>query len=244
MVPHSRSQSHSLSHAHARFRPEALERRTLMAAAPSVEAVYVADTEWAVAFRTFLEDTRDGSAQFGFEAGTGGGTKAILPWIHLDQVSIQFSEDVIVQQDDLDITGASGAAYAVSDFDYDPATFTATWTLAAPIEADVLTLRLDGTSAAGVTDAEGNLLRGNQGGKGGGDFVQELSVLPGDNDRSGDVSLADAERAGDRFFSSVFDIRADNALPKYTIFYDLDGSGFILAEDRGAVVQRIGSTLP
>jgi hypothetical protein len=243
MTPHARKDSRSHAHSDGRYRPEALERRVLFAAAPTVEAVYVADTQWAVAFLTYLEDTRDGSAQFGFQAGQGGGTKAILPWIGLNQVSVQFSENVIVQQDDLDITGVSGT-YAVSNFVYDPATFTATWTLAAPIGADVVTLSLDGTSAGAITDVDGNLLRGNQGGKGGSDFVQVLSVLPGDNDRSGDVSLADAERAGDRFFSSVFDLRADNALPKYTIFYDLDGSGFILARDRAEVVQRIGSTLP
>jgi hypothetical protein len=247
MIPHARDDFRRpvSRRPHMAFRPELLERRLLMAGdnqAPSVEAVYVNDPAWAAAFRAYLQDGNDGSAQFGYEVGKGGGPRAILPWINLAQVSMQFSEGVIVQQDDLEIGSAAGVDYAVAGFRYDPATFTATWTLSGPIEADVVTLTLDGSSPTGVTDAAGNRLRGR--GPAGTDFVQQLLVLPGDTDRSGEVLVGDADGVRDRFFSSVADNRADQGRPKYSIFYDVDGSGIILARDFSEVLRRVGTRLP
>lgn len=247
MIPHTRNDfRRPVSRTpHTALRPESLERRLLMAGdnkAPSVDAVYVNDPAWAAAFRAYLEDGNDGSAQFGYEVGKGGGPRAILPWIHLAQVSMQFSEDVVVQQDDLEIASAAGADYAVANFNYDPSTFTATWTLSGPIEADVVTLSLDGSSATGVTDRAGNRLKGR--GAAGSDFVQQLLVLPGDTDRSGEVLVGDADGVRDRFFSSVSDSRVDGGFPKYSIFYDVDGSGIILARDFSEVRRRVGTSLP
>ena len=251
MTPHARKDSRrTLSPRPTPLcRPEALEQRVLMAAdkAPTVEAVFVNGTDWSPAFRAYLEAGRDGSSQFGYELGAGGGgSNAILPWVNLNQVSVQFSEDVVVQQDDLEIDSLAGADYTVTAFAYDPSTFTATWTLSEPLDADVLTLRLDATGADAITDQTGNPLRGNGGGPSAGDVEVELAVLPGDTDRSGEVLQNDYLDVSARFFSSVNDERAatGSQFRKYTIFHDVDGSGIILAEDNAAVRQRVGTSLP
>lgn len=57
---------------------------------------------------------------------------------------IEFSEDVLLAEEDLVVTGLNVAAYTLVGFDYDPV---ATWALNAPIDADDLTLDLsDGVS--------------------------------------------------------------------------------------------------
>ena len=67
-----------------------------------------------------------------------------LPWTGIDRVRIEFSEDVLVAEEDLVVTGLNVAAYPLVGFDYDPV---ATWALNAPIDADDLTLDLsDGVS--------------------------------------------------------------------------------------------------
>ena len=238
--------------------PEPLERRRLLAAdaavepaadnnAPEVEAVYVNGTQWTTAFREYLEDERLGSGLYGFDAGgSGRGEEGgdILPWINLDQVSVQFSEDVVVQQDDLEIISLVERDYNVVDFDYDDETFTATWTLDGPIAADVIELRLDGTSATGVTDTAGNPLRGNEsggGGQRGRDHVQELSVLPGDVNRSGFVNAVDYTETLKRFFTST---TGGNAREEYSPFYDVDGNGVVNAVDFSEVKKRWFTGLP
>lgn len=250
-----------------------LECRRLMSAAaiypdpvdndpPEVDAVFVNGTQWSPAFRSYLADNRDGSTRFGFEtnssrSGEGGGeyddrSSRILPWINLDQVSIRFDENVQVQQDDLEITGVRTRAYDVAAFAYDAEAFVATWTLDEALPADLVTLRLDGTSATGVTDLAGNPLNGNDrrgddGNDGGGvphgrDYVQVLAVLPGDVNRSGAVLANDFSEVKRKFFSSTANEGEGRA--RYTIFHDVDGSGAILANDFSEVKKRFFSRLP
>jgi len=236
---------------------------------PTVDAVFVNGTDWSQSFRDYLQAKKLGSAQFGFETdqvnasanGAGTGTNdlkhAILPWINLNQISIRFSEDVSVQQDDLTITSATGQTYNVTDFRYDPQTFTATWTLDRSIGADVVGLRLDGTSPTGVTDTAGNPLKGNVNNNGGGDtgdtggaggasqardYVDLLPVLPGDVNRSGTVLANDFSLVKSKFFSSTAE--PDEYQSRYSPFADVDGSGSILANDYSAVKSRFFTRLP
>jgi len=236
---------------------------------PTVDAVFVNGTDWSQSFRDYLQAKKLGSAQFGFETdpvnasanGAGPGTNdlkhAILPWINLNQISIRFSEDVSVQQNDLTISSAAGQTYNVTDFRYDPATFTATWTLDRSIGADVVGLRLDGTSPTGVTDAAGNPLKGNvndngstdSGDPGGAtgvpqarDYVDLLPVLPGDVNRSGTVLANDFSLVKSKFFSSTAE--PDEYQSRYSPFADVDGSGSILANDYSAVKSRFFTRLP
>ena len=63
-----------------------------------------------------------------------------------------------VTESDLTLVGVNTPQYAFSGFSYNPATFTATWTLATPLKADKLLLDLNGHNASGVTDQAGDLL--------------------------------------------------------------------------------------
>jgi hypothetical protein len=137
-----------------------------------------------------------------------------------------------VDQGDLAIASAAGTPYNVTAFNYDEATFTATWTLDQPIDADVLTLSL-----AGITDNTGNTLRG-------GVFATEIAILPGDGNRDGIVDRADSDEAFERSFSRASDTRVGPGFPKYSIFFDVNGSADIGALDVAAIRQRMGTTLP
>ena len=240
MTPHARKESRRTTSLFARPRvaSEALERRMLMAAdkAPTVEGLFVSGTEWSPAFLAYLESTHNGSTAAGFEAAGKGGPNAILPWVNLNELSVQFSEDVDVEQGDLAIASAAGTTYNVTGFSYDEATFTATWTLDQPIDADILTVSL-----AGVTDSTGNALLGDNKT---GVFATEISILPGDGNRDGIVDGADADEAFERSFSRADDTRIGPGFPKYSIFFDVDGSADIGGADVGAIRQRLGTTLP
>ena len=90
--------------------------------APTVTGVVLGGTGWA-------DSLAGGSA-----IPTGSGEQLLpLPWTGIDRLSVTFSEDVLVEQNDLALYGVNVAQYDVGagTFAYDSATFTATWTLAA-----------------------------------------------------------------------------------------------------------------
>src|SRR5687767_8252515 len=101
--------------------PEPLENRRLISVAtpgaapdnapPRVEALFLTGSTWCPTFRAELEDEGQGSGQCGVETegrdaeSTEGFRGSVVSWLNVNQISIQFSEDVQVQQDDLVITG-------------------------------------------------------------------------------------------------------------------------------------------
>jgi hypothetical protein len=143
-----------------------------------------------------------------FVMPTGGGEQfRSVPFASIQEISIRFSEDVHVNQNDLAITGMR-PSYDVSSFSYNATTFTATWTLANPLLADHLTLALSADGPDPVRDAVGNHLDGewtnplsaddpsgsvfpSGNGQPGGDFVFTINILPGDSNRDGAVSGLD-----------------------------------------------------
>ncbi|MGB7159382.1 MAG: S8 family serine peptidase, partial [Tepidisphaeraceae bacterium] len=223
--------------------------------APTVTGVFVAGTAWNANFLNFLATSGVGDATYGFRIDPSDQTNE-LPWTNLNKLSVRFSEDVVVSEDDLAVIGVNVASYgfAAATFSYDPVTFTATWTLAAPVAADKLLLDLDAAAASGVTDAAGNALDGewtnpiapavsadtypSGDGTPGGDFRFRLNVLPGDVNRSGGAVVG----------SDVTLTRnAQNFTPGtglYTIFKDVNGTGSILGSDVTLVRNRQGFTLP
>jgi hypothetical protein len=198
-------------------------------AAPRVIGAWVAGTAWRPAFRDHLQSTGAGDAALGFALSLDGATGP-LPWANLDQLSLRFDEDARVGLASLPIPGINVAAYTVSGFSYDPATFTATWTLATPLRADRLTL----APAAGLTDAAGNALP---------PFALPLDVLPGGADRGGSVTAADLLDVRRRVGRSTASPGAGTA-GQYNPFYDLDGSGAIGAVDLMLVRRNLGKRLP
>jgi hypothetical protein len=225
---------------------------------PSVTQVFVSSTVWQPAFYDFLDASGLGESnlQTGYRILATEQTDE-LPWVNLNRLSIRFSEDVVVAQDDLVVHGVNVASYGIAGFGYDAATFTATWTLTtAGVANDKLLLELDADTGTGVMDAAGNRLDGewtnpvapavsgdtfpSGDGAAGGDFLFRLNVLPGDVNRSGGSVLG----------SDVTLVRnAQNSTPGgagslYTIFKDVNGSGSILGSDVTLVRNRQGLSLP
>lgn len=229
---------------------ESLEGRRLLA---SVSDVFVSGTAWTQPFRDFIASSGQGDATYGYRL-----TDALhadeLPWINLNQVSVRFSEGVDVAPGALRVFGVRTPRHA-GGFTYDPATLTATWTLAAGVfAADKLLIELDDER---IIDAGGNPLDGewtnpqettlvtaggadvfpSGDGTPGGDFLFRVNVLPGDVNRDGAIVGND-----------VTSVRENQGFVPggsgYTIFRDVTGDAAILGNDVTAVRGRQGITLP
>jgi len=170
---------------------------------------------------------------------------ATLPWTNIDQVRIRFDQDVVVQESQLSLRGVnvSAPSLAVDGFSYDPATFTATWTLAAPLPADKVQLALsdqvfgqfgeplDGEWSNGAD----SFPSGN--GVAGGPFIFRLNSLPADGDRSGKVDTKDGIGVRQKL-SPVPSAIA------YSPFFDFNGDSRIDATDGAAVQANLFKSLP
>jgi hypothetical protein len=163
------------------------------------------------------------------------GSPHTVPWMDWQSIQIGFSENVVVRATDLQVTGVAVAQYPLSNFSYDSALHTATWTLVTVPAQDELTLTLSDV----VTDAAHNRLDGEAGnpllpsgdGQPGGNFSVSLRVAPGDfhHDNALDARDIDAVAAA---------MRNDDPLA------DLDGDGQSTTGDILALVRDImGSTI-
>jgi hypothetical protein len=253
---------------------EVLERRVHLSAVvqqegpPAVQQVYLSGSQWTSAFRQYLRDQGMGSAAYGYAIPGGAGQSEILPWVNLDQVSVTFTADVVVDAGDLRVGGFNVADYALDStaFAYDTATHTATWRLAAQqaFGNDPITLALDADDPGGVqapTSGEfgGEFLDGewlnpaedapdgqaypSGDGSAGGDFRFAFNVLPGDTSRNGTVLADDFAAVKKRFFKNTTSA-ATGTDADYSAFHDVDGSGTILANDFSEVKRRFFNRLP
>jgi len=191
---------------------------------PVVVQVFVDGTNWRQSFRDFLGSQQLGSARLGFP--TLGDTEeqaAVIPWSNVDRVSVQFDQDVPVRAEDLAVAGAvSGLAYGQRQggFTYDPATYTATWTLDKPL-ANFPALRPTG-------DRVTLTLNG-----GGLEFENVLQVVPGDVNRNGNVGPTDFGVVRSGVGRNAGDV---GATPReYTIYKDVNGDGAVSPADLGVV---------
>ena len=210
---------------------------------PTVTKVLVGSTIWDQTFSDHLADIGLGN-DLGYAIPTSGDQLDTLTWTDLDQVSLVFSEDVNVQQSDLQLAGVNVTSYDLSGgFNYDSASRTATWTLASGIGPDKLLIALDDT----VTDLQGNALDGewvdgsgaasSGDGAAGGDFLFRLNVLPGDIDHSTIVLGND--------ITAVRNAQLDVAgFGGFRLQRDIDGSGVVLGNDIIAVRNRQLTFLP
>jgi hypothetical protein len=163
--------------------------------------------------------------------GTGGvtiplgGTTSVLPWTTgVNQVSIRFDEDVDVTPGNLVVSGINVPSYAVASVAYDIDTFTATWTLAQPIQSDRVTINF-----AGVKDLVGNSLSGVS--------TATVRALAGDGDRDGDVDQADFTASRIAQFSAI-------GGPGYNVFLDTDTNSAINVLDWQNVLVHMGTSVP
>jgi hypothetical protein len=157
-----------------------------------------------------------------------------LPWVNIDSVSVVFSQDVVVDADDLRLNGVNVPAYEIVSFFYDAGTHTATWGVHSPqLGADRLTVSLDGDDAGDGSDNDGVHALGGVYLEGG-DYSLALDVLPGDFDGDGVVSIQDS-------------VGVRNHMPAYGTYLllaDLNGDGVVNTTDVNAPRARLGSTLP
>jgi hypothetical protein len=166
-----------------------------------VTNVVVDSTAWSPTYLSSLAASPLGNgAGYVIPVGSAAQLQA-LPWDNLNQIQITFSGPVNVQESSLMVTGLNVAQYAFSGFSYNALTYTATWTLAAPIGRDKVLLDLQSSGSAGVTDPAGKPLDGewtngassfpSGDGAAGGDFNFAFNVLPGDTNQDGIVNGLD-----------------------------------------------------
>ncbi len=166
----------------------------------SVAAVLVDGTAWSASYLSGMQSAGLGNGQ-GYVLPAGSSQAQDLPWGNLNQIRIAFNENVNVQESGLSVTGVAVPQYAFSGFAYDPATFTAVWTLSNPIGNDRVQLHLSATGPNAVTNQAGDPLDGewtdqvsnfpSGNGTVGGDFNFGFNVLPGDMNQDGIVNSQD-----------------------------------------------------
>lgn len=191
---------------------------------PFVYSTALSSTRWSSAFAENLAEHFMGTGGYNVSAGE------TLPWQNLDRITMRFTEPVAVTQGDLRLWGVNVADYpqtaGVQSFSYDPLSFTATWTLSAPIAADQLRV--------GLSDAVRDVWGNRVGGTG---YSMLFNVLPGAIPGTGST-VGDAIAAMmSRQFASVGQAR-------YSPYYDLDGSGTINFVDAIALRNALGTQLP
>jgi hypothetical protein len=213
------------------------------AAAPRVTAVFADSSAWTSPFRAHLQDTGFGGV-LGFLLPGGLDQFKSLPFNNVNRIVVQFSKHVSVQQADLSVRGVGVANYATSAFSYDPATFTATWTLAQMVGRDKLRLDLDADAATGgVTDgtrlldgewADGGDAFPSGDGTAGGDFRLRLNVAPGDADGTATVNVTDLGLLSTNF----------NRSPRSPRQGDFNGDARVDVTDLGVLATNFNRSLP
>jgi hypothetical protein len=211
-----------------------------------VTAVNLGSTEWNSAFVSYIESQGLGAGGYAIPAGSSNQLKT-LPWTGLNQIRITFNQDVHVVAEDLSVSGVNVTAYAFNDFNYDPNTYTATWTLATPLAKDKIMLDLDSDGKDPVHNSAGQALDGewtdgtstfpSGDGNPGGDFKFSINVLPGDVDGNGVVNNIDTTAIRVRSGKNAGDTG-------YGIRYDINGSGSITMDDYSLADARMANHLP
>ncbi len=169
-----------------------------------------------------------------------------LPWRNIDQILIQFDEDVGASFDisDVAIVGVQVPNYSgLISVEYDRIRFIASLKIASPFGVDKLQVVISDT----VTDADGNRLDGewvNNGsqqrsgdGNPGGIFSYRINVLPGDISGDGVV-------LGNDITLSVLARNKSVVNPDFNPLTDLDGSGTSTQQELEFVVSQRSKSLP
>lgn len=212
---------------------------------PRVLDVQVGSSSWGAPFI----DAVDGG---GVASGNGRGVSLVgpdqlrnLPWIDIDRLYIQFSEDVSASLSPakIAVVGANLANYmpGVTLAYGEDGPNLATLRFASPIANDSLILSLLDT----ITDAAGNQLDGewsdgvfasSGSGTAGGRFDFRIDVLPGDINNNGGVNTADLF-AGYDMLGTVVGSVSD-------AYFDVSGNGGVNTGDLFAAYEWIGKILP
>ncbi len=166
---------------------------------PEVIDVLVDGTDWSGSFLRNLQNAYVGNGH-GYSIPVGSSAQLNPLPAAVNQILIEFDENVNVQKNSLMVTGLSVANYAFTNFSYNATTHFATWTLSKPIGADHVLLDLHSTGPQAVTGSLGASLDGDWtdgvstypsgDGAAGGDFKFTFNVLPGDANQDGNRECA------------------------------------------------------
>ncbi|MFZ5831393.1 MAG: S8 family serine peptidase [Planctomycetota bacterium] len=224
---------------------------TVITAAPRVEGVFVANSGWLSSFTDQLDAAGFGApeiaAGLGYRLSAGDERLAALPWSGINTIRVLFSEDVVVEQGDLILTGVNVPQYAVAAFHYDPATAVATWTFTQSFSQDAACINLSDDVISRTTaqsldgdwsDISGFLSGGilaSGDGAAGGYFNFRFNTLQGDCTGDGIVNQSDF---------GVFAANYGTGSGANAFSGDFDGDGDVDQGDFGIFAASYGSTLP
>lgn len=226
-------------------------------APPVIKDVLVRGTSWSQAFGDQL--AANGLGDGGYSIPVGGAAQFdTLPWLNVNQLIVRFSEEVLIDEQDLRLQGVLGPN-GVDDANVDygfaglavrtgpTGDFEAVWTLASALAVDRLLMTIDGSTATAVTDLLGNVLDGDwldarslyPSGEGtaGGDFAFRFNSLPGDTEPDEYVVADDVLEVRVRMGQMA-------GMSPYSHTHDLDANGFIVSGDVLAARARLGDFLP
>jgi hypothetical protein len=234
---------------------EPLETRTLFSAGaapvsvqsvppPGVYSSYVSGTDWTPAFRQAVEAANRGTRDLGY--GSIGPDQNPVPWINVNQLTVRFSQDMVVEARHLHVLGTTGE-YPIASFSYrvDPLNFNgiATWTLARPLVADNILLVLDAHSPDGVRVPDSDvLLDGDRDGHAGGDYRFRFRSLPVSLSGNSRVTVGDLLSVRARYGRSTEN--PGTGPTSYSLRCDVTADGRMDARDLAEVRRRIGDSVP
>ncbi len=216
--------------------------------APKVMGVYVSSSSWDPSYFSYLDTLSNPPVTgLGYELPTGSSQFTTLPWLNLNTLSVQFSENVTVTQNSLQLIGSATLGLpslpTVSSFVYNATTHVATWMFNAPLQANRLMIHLAAstiTDGAGAyldgswTDTVSSFLAGSGTGGTGTDFNFITYVLPGDTSNQQTVTLSQAKQV-------VPSINLSAGDTGYDYHKDVLGAGTITLADAKQIVQRINT---
>lgn len=228
------------------LRFESLEQRLTLTGAPTVVDFQVGSTAWTSDFVNYLDIHSMGDGGYRVPTGSSSQVKS-LPWSNIDKLSVTFSEDVNVLENHLSLTGVGVASVSFSHFEYDPRSFTATWTLSAALPKNSYRFEIDGDGVSPVRDLTGNALDGewttsttnypSGNGTSGGDFAFDFRVLPGDNNQTNTVDNFD-------YSASTSRNGLTTSSGSYSYLADIDGSGSHTTADSASILAKLYNAYP
>ncbi|MEQ1825809.1 MAG: Ig-like domain-containing protein [Pirellula sp.] len=220
---------------------------------PRVTSVRVNSTAWSDVFRDFADGGFVDPTAFGYVVPTGNNSQAAtLPWVNMNQILVQFNENVSASLDvgDFRLTssiagitadGSTAVIPTINNVQYINGSNVAVLTLSRSLDASTIILEV---LSGGVRDVSGNSLDGewtndvstlSGNGAIGGDFSFRMHVLPGkavqvvpNVDYSNTTVIVSVENPFIVAAQSGV-LTVDMGVPihelPYTIFADLNGSG-------------------
>jgi hypothetical protein len=225
--------------------------------APKIASVKVNSTSWSQAFRDAVDaDTAGAGTGVGYKIPNGPNQTQPMPWNNVNQLIVQFTEDVkgsgvggtLVPADFtvLGVAPVNPTLFPITSVSYNPVTFRATLSFGATFPTNKYVL---GVNDFTVEDGAGNNLDGEWtnnvtiGNSGnnipGGVFQFAWNMSHGNYNLSmdGTIDLFDLSVVSGRFGTFI-------GQPLYSVFADGNGTGVIDLFDMSIVAGNFANTLP